>query len=132
MAYKNFTLGDLRAMLAPLSNARKQAILYALDTHGTLDQTINLAWKQALRTQTSEFARDIVIAQPRHLRLDYVFWQYLETGQASPLFGLENDVREVTNGLDFRELQSLYDRMIWIDSKVEAEHFVRTLLMELL
>jgi hypothetical protein len=125
MTYKTFTLGDLRTLFAPLSNTRKQAIL------DTLDHTINLGWKEGLRTAASEFARDIVRAQPRHLRLDYVFWEYLEGGSAAPLFGLEDSVREVTMGWSFAELQELYDRMVWIDSKVEAEHFVHTLLKEL-
>jgi hypothetical protein len=131
MAYKNFTLGDLRTLLAPLSNTRKQAVLYTLDTHGTLDHTMILGWKEALRTPASEFAKDIVRAQPRHLRLDYVFWEYHESGQAAPLFGLEDSVRELAMGRGFDELQALYDRMIWIDSRVEAEHFVTTILKEL-
>jgi hypothetical protein len=131
MTYKTFTLGDLRALLAPLSNTRKQAVLYTLDMHGTLDHTTILGWKEALRMPVSEFARDIIRAQPRHLRLDYVFWEYLEGGSAAPLFGLEDSVREVTMGRSFAELQELYDRMIWIDSRVEAEHFVHALLKEL-
>ena len=52
-------------------------------------------------------------------------------GSAAPLFGLEDSVREVTMGRSFAELQELYDRMVWIDSRVEAEHFVHTLLKEL-
>jgi hypothetical protein len=55
----------------------------------------------------------------------------LEGGSAAPLFGLEDSVREVTMGRSFAELQELYDRMVWIDSRVEAEHFVHTLLKEL-
>jgi hypothetical protein len=116
---------------AGLSNTRKQAVLYTLDTHGTLDHTMILGWKEALRTPASEFAKDIVRAQPRHLRLDYVFWEYHESGQAAPLFGLEDSVRELAMGRGFDELQALYDRMIWIDSRVEAEHFVTTILKEL-
>ena len=30
-------------------------------------------------------------------------------------------------GRSFADLQALYDRMVWIDSKVEAESFVREL-----
>jgi hypothetical protein len=127
MTYKTFTLGDLRALLAPLSNVRKQAIFFTLDTHGTLDDTVLLGWKEGLRLQTTQFAHDLIRAQPRHLRLDYVFWEYLENGSAAPLFGLEDSVREVTMGRSFKDLQALYDRMVWIDSKVEAESFVRDL-----
>jgi len=131
MAYKTFTLGDLRALLAPLPNTRKQAVLYTLDTHGTLDHTMILGWKEALRMPASDFAKDIIRAQPRHLRLDYVFWEYHENGQAAPLFGLEDSVSEVTLGRSFADLQALYDRMIWIDTQVEALNFVRDLNMVL-
>lgn len=127
MTYRTFTLGDLRALLAPLSNTRKQAVLFTLETRGTLDDTVLLGWKEGLRKQTTDFARELIRAQPRHLRLDYVFWQYLENGSAAPLFGLQDNVSEVTMGRSFADLQALYDRMVWIDSKVEAECFVRDL-----
>ncbi|RKR45926.1 hypothetical protein [Paraburkholderia sp. BL17N1] len=127
MAYKTFTLGDLRALLAPLPTTRKQAVLYTLDTHGTLDHTMILGWKEALRMPAGDFAKDIIRAQPRYLRLDYVFWEYHENGQAAPLFGLEDSVSEVTLGRSFADLQALYDRMIWIDTQVEVVSFVRDL-----
>jgi hypothetical protein len=125
MAYNFFTLADLRVLLAPLSTVRRQAILYTLDTHGTIDATLTLGWKEALRTPTTAFARDLVLAQPRHLRLDYVFWEYHENGSAAPLFGLADSVVETTLGREFTELQALYDRMIWVDSKLEAEDCLR-------
>ncbi|MBB3004685.1 MAG: hypothetical protein V4793_15930 [Paraburkholderia tropica] len=127
MTYKTFTLGDLRALLAPLSGARRAAVLYALDTHTNLDRTVMLEWKEALRAPTTEFARDLIRIQPRHLRLDYVFWEYLENGSAAPLFCLEDSVSEVTMGRSFADLQALYDRMIWIDAELEADSFSRDL-----
>ncbi|CAB3808256.1 hypothetical protein [Pararobbsia alpina] len=120
MAYKHFTLADLRVLLAPLSAVRRQAVLYILDTHGTIDATLILGWKEALRTPTASFARDLILAQPRHLRLDYVFWEYHENGSAAPLFGLENSVSETTMGRSFAELQARYDRMAWVDLKLEG------------
>jgi hypothetical protein len=130
MTYKTFTLGDLRALLNPLSHTRKQAVLFALDTGTSLDDTVLLGWKEGLRKQMTAFGRDLIRSQPRHLRLDYVFWEYLENGSAAPLFGLENSVSEVTMGRSFADLKALYDRMVWIDSKVEAECFVRDLSLE--
>lgn len=128
MPCKTFTLADLRALLAPFSTVRRAAVLYTLDARGSLDDTVILGWKEALCMQHTEFTRDIVRGQPRHLRLDYVFWEYLDSGAAAPLFGLEDNVRELTMGRSFAELQALYDRMVWIDSKVEAESFVRDLI----
>lgn len=129
--YKTFTLGDLRALLAPLSGARRTAVLYALDTHTTLERAALLEWKEALRSQTTKFAHDLIRIQPRHLRLDYVFWEYLENGSAAPLFCLEDSVSEVTMGRSFADLQALYDRMVWIDTELEAESF-RNVLAETL
>jgi hypothetical protein len=127
MTYKTFTLGDLRTLLAPLPTTRKQAVLFTLDTHGTLDHTVLLGWKEGLRMPWTDFAREIVRAQPRHLKLDYVFWEYLENGSGAPLFGLEDSVSEVTMGRSFADLQALYDRMVWIDPLVEAQSFVHDL-----
>jgi hypothetical protein len=127
MSYKVFTLADLRALLAPLSTVRRAAVLYTLDSHGTLEDTVMLSWKDALRNHHAEFTRDIVRGQPRHLRLNYVFWEYLEGGHAVPLFGLAESVSGVTMDRSFAELQALYDRMVWVDSAAEAEGFLREL-----
>jgi len=124
MSYKVFTLADLRALLAPLSTVRRAAVLYTLDSHGTLEDTVMLSWKDGLRNHHTEFTRDIVRGQPRHLRLNYVFWEYLDGGQAVPLFGLAESVSGVAMGRSFAELQALYDRMVWVDSAVEAQAFM--------
>lgn len=123
MNNNTFTLGDLRVLLAPLSSARRAAVLWALDTHSTIDDAVLLGWKEALRADYTPFAKDLVRNQLRHLRLDYVFWEYLDNGAAAPLFGLEDSVREVAMGRSFRELQALYDGMIWVDTRAEAESF---------
>lgn len=62
--------------------------------------------------------------QPRHLRLNDVFWEYLEDGRAVPLFGLTDSVSGVTMGRSFADLQALYDRMVWIDSAAEVQAFI--------
>ena len=51
MTYKTFTLADLRALLAPLNNTRRQVIFYTLETQGAIDGTVMLGWKEGLRTQ---------------------------------------------------------------------------------
>jgi hypothetical protein len=76
-------------------------------TCGTLEGIVTLSWKEALRDHHSEFTRDIVRSQPRHLRLDYVFWEYLEGGQAVPLFGFTDSVTEAAMGRSFAEPQVL-------------------------
>jgi hypothetical protein len=80
MTYKVFTLSDLRTLLAPLSSVRRAVVPYTLDSHGTLDATVMLSWNEALRDHHTEFTRDIVRGHPRHLKLNYVFWEYLDGG----------------------------------------------------
>jgi hypothetical protein len=55
--------------------------------------------------------------------LDYVFWEYLKSGSAAPLFGLEDSVRKETMGGSFAELRALYDRTVWIDSRAEMKRW---------
>ncbi|SAL88112.1 hypothetical protein AWB68_08660 [Caballeronia choica] len=62
--------------------------------------------------------------------LDYVFWEYLKSGSAAPLFGLEDSVRKETMGGSFAELRALYDRTVWIDSRAEMKSLVREMLKE--
>jgi hypothetical protein len=108
----------------PKQRLRRAAVFYTLDSQGTLEGTVMLSWKEALRDHHTEFTRDIVRCQPRHLRLNYVFREYLEGGQAMPLFGLAESVSGVAMGRSFAELQALYDRMVWVDSAAEAQAFM--------
>jgi hypothetical protein len=62
--------------------------------------------------------------------LDYVFWEYLKSGSAAPLFGLEDSVRKETMGQSFAELKALYDHTVWIDSRAEMKSLVREMLKE--
>jgi hypothetical protein len=45
----------------------------------------------------------------------------------APQFGLEDSVCEATMGRSFAELRALYDRMIWIDTWLEAQDSKRHL-----
>jgi hypothetical protein len=53
---KIFTITDLYALLTPLSGARRRPIAYTLDSRGTIDNTLVLGWKEALRLPVTEFA----------------------------------------------------------------------------
>lgn len=81
--------------------------------------------KESLCDHHTEFTCDIVRSQPRHLRLNYVFWKDLEGGgQAESLLGLAESVNGVALGRTIAELQALYDRLVWVDSAAEAEAFL--------
>jgi hypothetical protein len=99
MTYKIFALGDLRVLLALLSSTCTQAGSLELDTRGTLDGTVPLESRRPVRMRPDQGS----IASPAPRRC------VLKTG-----------VRHRSS-----RLTALYDRMIWIDRKFEAESFVR-------
>jgi hypothetical protein len=72
----------------------------------------------------TELTLDIVRSQSRHLRLNYVFWEDLEGGQAVSLLGLAESVSGVAMGRSIAELQAFYDRLVWVDSAAEAQAFL--------
>jgi hypothetical protein len=81
--------------------------------------------EESLCDHHTEFTCDIVRSQPRHLRLNYVFWEDLEgSGQAESLLGLAESVSGAALGRSIAELQALYDRLVWVDSAAEAEAFL--------
>lgn len=125
------TAGDLSSWLAETTPARAAAILFALESGYPLKETVSLTWRNARHKlhKLPELACEIVTTRARHLKLDYVFWEFSPAGAAAPLYGLEETALEVSQGRGFDELRALYRDMPMIDtdqSAVEvAGHFAR-------
>lgn len=115
------TVDELALLLEPFSLPRRCAILYALETRISLSEAILLDWKSALKKATTDFATQLVKQQTRHLRLNYVFWEYLDDHIAAPLFGLDRSFP------DFPIIQERYDNLIPIDREAERIHFMKAL-----
>jgi len=114
-----FTVQDLNGLLARFSLVRRKAVLYCLETGCTAQRIMVLTWRQALIQAQTDLARDIVRSLPRHMKLDYAFWEYLEGGLAVPLFGLEQEVFDQT-GYTLTVLQEVYKGMLWVDPGADA------------
>jgi hypothetical protein len=123
-----FMVSDLCEILEPLSHERRRAAVFALETGMIPKDVLLLDWRRAhslvQRQQLSTVAEFIVRAQPRHMRLDYVFWEFLENQVAAPLFGFEEDLH-TTTGLEFDALLSTYRRMVWVDAEAEFADFTK-------
>lgn len=119
-----FTVGDLRRLLAQVPLNRRRAIMFCLDSGMTPNEAVTLTWKKALNMPLSPMSRAIVMGQPRHLRLTYVFWEYLENACAAPLFDLEDTMMKACHR-DFDTMLDLYSHMVMLDEDAEREDFIR-------
>lgn len=119
-----FTATDLVEWLSCVSLPRRRAILFALEMKLSPREVIGLEWGTLGQYGLTPLAFELVSASPRHIKLKYVFWDYLSNGAAAPLFGLAESALEVSQGLNFGVLQSLYDNMVLVDTAADAENFL--------
>lgn len=122
-----FTVTELVEWLSPVPLARRKAILFSLEMRMHPRDVIALEWGKVSELTLTPIAFELVTTSLRHIKLKYVFWDYLSNGSAAPLFGLAETVMEVSQGLGYEALQRLYDRMILIDSNAELEGFMSAL-----
>lgn len=121
-----FTVGDLRVALTPLSLVRRKAILFGLEVRLKPTTVMMLRWKVALNMELPTLARDILKSQPRHIHMESVFWDKLDSGVAVPLFQLEEGLF-LASQYTWDELQALYDRMVFVDPGAEVVAFNRAI-----
>lgn len=113
-------MDELAHILEPFTPIRRTAILFALETRSTLAETVLLDWKTANRLAKTDLAKELLRVQPRHIRLDYCFWEWLDGERvAAPLFGLDKSLD------DFGHLQQRYDHLILIDQEAERIAFLQ-------
>lgn len=120
------TIGDFTDALyfAELSTVRRKAMLFALVTGTKPEDVVALTWNKALRMKFTPLVSAILFSQPRHIRLNYVFWEEIDTfGMAGPLFGLSQDFQEAFEGLTFKQVKALFDKAPQVDAFVEGEEF---------
>jgi hypothetical protein len=106
--------------------------LFSLETGWAISDVIGLT-RKALRYRMHELtpiAFELAQTAPRHIKLDYVFWEFMSTGAAAPLFGLEETALEVSRGIGIDRLRVLYRDAAAIDSAQAAAeitlHFAQT------
>lgn len=119
------TVGDLCSWLETTTESRIRAIVFGLETKMPIADIISLTWRKLRAIKgVSDFALAIADACPRHIRLDYVFWESMPNLAAGPLFGLAETVLDVSQGLGYEMLGRLYDNMILIHEKADLKDFI--------
>lgn len=125
------TYDELCLWLNRVSVVRRRAILFALETGMSAHQVTALTWKSVRQLELSELARSLVQANPRHLKLQCVFWETVK-GVCTPLFDLESSINEVSEGAGLETLRVLYKNIIPVDREADNEHFLESILTEYL
>lgn len=123
-----YTSGELCASLRRLEPPRRKAVVFMLESGLTVEDIICLRWSEFKHLKLTPFARAVAMSMPRYIHLDYVFWEAIESGQVTPLFGLRESLIEVFK-IGPLELRELYMRMLWLDSAEDANE-VREFLLE--
>jgi hypothetical protein len=119
------TVGDIATTLRSFTLARRRAILFACEMDLDIDTVVLLDWQTGGRLigDRKGLARALFYAQPRHLHLNYVFWEQLEDmEQAAPLFGLDRQVSAQIP--DFPAFRARYRGMALYDGSVECQAFL--------
>lgn len=125
-----FTIGDLRESLAPLTEPRRRAVLFALDTGLAPSQVEMMSWREASKLMLNPLADSILKYTPRHINLDVVFWEELMPNYPTPVLGVAESVQKHC-GLEFDWLAYFYARMRWVDLGRSDEAFKRAVMADL-
>jgi len=112
--------------LVKLRPARRAAVLFALTTQRQPSWVTELTWHEVSRiTQIKAEAREILQAQirVRHLKLPYVFWEWVNTRIAAPVLDLERDAYQAFE-CTWPALQAKFDDMIWLSGRSDCASFL--------
>jgi hypothetical protein len=87
---------------------------------------VNLTWKEVGSVnQLSPLSREVVTARSklRHMKLPYVFWEWVTDDIAAPLVDLQSSA-EKAFGEPWPSIQMHWNDMIWVDLRADARRFV--------
>jgi hypothetical protein len=117
-----FMADELVDGLARLPLPRRGACLFALEAKMGLQDVADLTWKDVPhRTEIPQtgLCQEVLRAQPRHIRLSYVFWEEVGPRVAAPLLELDYSVK-MAFACAWHELQENYDAMLMVDRQADA------------
>lgn len=120
---QRFMADELVDGLRAMSDTRAQAVLLALEECKSPDWACNLSWKQVLRWSPSSALSAAVIRNRnvcRHIKLGYVFWEFVGRGIAAPVLHLEATAR-IAFQMEWFELQFAYKNMVMVDRQADDE-----------
>ena len=114
--YEPYFVDELVDSLAKLRPARRQAVLFALDTADSLPNVAAITWADAGKfRQLSPLCAEILAtaSKTRHLKLPYVFWEWVNPQIATPLLELQWSVEQAFD-CRWPELVQRYGHMVKI------------------
>jgi hypothetical protein len=119
-----FFVDELVDGLAELSETRRRACLFSLESGIEPQEAADLTWANFLSKnfQMTTLMSDVIATQVRHIRLPYVFWEFAAPRIATPLLTLQGSI-EGAFSMPWGQLQQGYRDMVMIDRKADARHF---------
>jgi hypothetical protein len=121
-----FTAGDFVEGLAFMDAGWRRAVLFGMEQRLSCNAVIELTHARVAAMELTELSRAIVQQQPRHIRLNYLFWHTLDSGMVLPLIGLEAMLQGAFGGMSWDDLAHAYRNMPWVDFELEHDHFMMT------
>lgn len=124
-----FFVDELIEGLKGLSFPRRLACLFSLEVNQTLEYSLNLTWPVLARQKNLNsvcLALATEAGRTRHLKLPYVFWEWLNENIAAPLLELEWSVENAFR-CTWPQLVLNYKALIWIDRPSDARDLLTLL-----
>lgn len=124
---ERFTVEEFIDCLVMLPQARRSAVIFALATKRSPEDVVCMEWREVPGlNRVNALARDVLRqrAKLRHLRLPYVFWEWVSEVTAAPLLNLQTQA-ELAFDAAWPVIQYRWDEMIWIDGRADVESFKR-------
>lgn len=125
-----FTAADLIDGMSFMEPVYRRAVLFGLEQKMSVQEVTNITHARARLHELTPFSEEILKQQPRHIRLNYVFWAELSDGLITPLIDLEATVQASFGLMSWDDLTRAYAGMIWTDEQIDAEHFIMVARME--
>lgn len=120
---KRITSGDFRRLLTLLPFVRRKAVLFALECRLDPDKVSIMTWKdldkESVKKRMTDTAHLIRQSLPRGLFTDYLFWEFVEGAHVQPLYGLKQEIADLTCGMEWEEFLDVYHTMIPYDEQAE-------------
>lgn len=108
--------GDIKSFLSVFTLMQRKAILFALEMNMNLEEVVLLKWKKALSLKLTETARATLLSIPRHLFIDFAFWEYARDTRATPLMTLIADFK-ANSAMSWEQIVEIYSTAIMMDEE---------------
>lgn len=116
---RNADFGMIKERLQELSLVRRKAFMFMLDTGMTAQEVIKLKWHEVKNRKFTETASTVLRSLPRHIKSDFVFWEYGSRASAMPILGFIEESRSI--------LDDNWSNYVMYDYAIEMKSFQETL-----